>query len=51
MNDSLLFQMKPDQTDMPAVIVEGSHTPDSLASASATLRASDRQNFWAVTSM
>jgi len=34
MNDSLLFQMKPDQTDMPAVIVEGSHTPDSLASAS-----------------
>lgn len=34
MPDSLLFQNKPDPTDMPAVIVEGSHTPDALAGAS-----------------
>ena len=34
MSDSLLFQNKPDQTDMPALLVEGSHTPDALAGAS-----------------
>jgi len=34
MADSLLFQNKPDQADMPAVLVEGSHTPDALAGAS-----------------
>ena len=33
MSDSLLFQNKPD-VDMPAVLVEGSHTPDALAGAS-----------------
>ena len=34
MAESLLFQTKPDQTDMPAVLVEGAHTPDALAGAS-----------------
>ena len=34
MTESLLFQSKPDQVDMPAVLVEGSHTPDALAGAS-----------------
>ena len=33
MADSLLFQNKPD-VDMPAVLVEGAHTPDALAGAS-----------------
>ena len=33
MADSLLFQSKPD-VDMPAVLVEGAHTPDALAGAS-----------------
>ena len=34
MSESLLFQNKPDQSEMPAVLVEGSHTPDALAGAS-----------------
>ena len=34
MTESLLFQNKPDQTDMPAVLVEGAHIPDALAGAS-----------------
>jgi len=34
MADSILFQTRPDQTDMPAVQVEGAHTPDALAGAS-----------------
>ncbi|MBQ4073972.1 MAG: helix-turn-helix transcriptional regulator [Clostridia bacterium] len=34
MSDSLLFQNKPDQMEMPALVVEGSHTPDALAGAS-----------------
>ena len=34
MSDSLLFQNKAEQTDMPALLVEGSHNPDALASAS-----------------
>ena len=34
MADSILFQTKPDQIDMPAVLVEGMHTPDALAGAS-----------------
>ncbi|MBE5786705.1 MAG: helix-turn-helix transcriptional regulator [Clostridiales bacterium] len=34
MADSLLFQAKMDQSDMPALVVEGSHTPDALAGAS-----------------
>ena len=33
MAESLLFQNKQD-VDMPAVLVEGSHTPDALAGAS-----------------
>ncbi len=33
MADSLLFQNKP-EVDMPAVLVEGAHTPDALAGAS-----------------
>ena len=33
MADSLLFQNRPD-VDMPAVLVEGAHTPDALAGAS-----------------
>ena len=33
MADSLLFQNRPD-VDMPAVLVEGTHTPDALAGAS-----------------
>ena len=33
MADSLLFQNKPD-VEMPAVLVEGAHVPDALASAS-----------------
>ena len=35
MADSLLFQNKHDSTAMPALMVEGSHTPDALAAASA----------------
>ena len=34
MAESLLFQDKQDQVEMPAVLVEGSHTPDALAGAS-----------------
>lgn len=34
MAESILFQSKPDQVDMPAVQVEGAHTPDALAGAS-----------------
>ena len=34
MADSLLFENKPEATEMPAVLVEGSHTPDALAGAS-----------------
>ena len=34
METSILFQTMPDQTDMPAVQIEGVHTPDALASAS-----------------
>ena len=34
MTDSLLFQKKHDQEEMPALLVEGSHTPDALAGAS-----------------
>ena len=34
MAESILFQSKPDQIDMPAVLVEGAHTPDALAGAS-----------------
>mgnify|MGYP003302947463 FL=1 len=34
MADSLLFQSKGEDTQMPALLVEGSHTPDALASAS-----------------
>ncbi len=34
MAESLLFQNTPEATDMPAVLVEGSHTPDALAGAS-----------------
>ena len=34
MAESLLFQDTPEATDMPAVLVEGSHTPDALAGAS-----------------
>ncbi len=33
MAESLLFQSRPDE-DMPAVLVEGAHTPDALAGAS-----------------
>ncbi len=34
MAESILFQTRPDQLDMPAVQVEGAHTPDALAGAS-----------------
>ncbi|MBR4360617.1 MAG: helix-turn-helix transcriptional regulator [Clostridia bacterium] len=34
MTESLLFQNKTEQMDMPAVLVEGAHTPDALAGAS-----------------
>ena len=34
MAESLLFQTKADQVEMPAVLVEGAHTPDALAGAS-----------------
>ncbi len=34
MADSLLFQQKGESNHMPALLVEGSHTPDALASAS-----------------
>lgn len=35
MADSILFQNKQNATDMPALVVEGTHTPDALAAASA----------------
>ena len=38
MADSLLFENKPEATEMPAVLVEGSHTPDALAGASGVYR-------------
>ena len=34
MAESILFQFKADQAEMPAVLVEGAHTPDALAGAS-----------------
>ncbi|NLD83324.1 MAG: helix-turn-helix transcriptional regulator [Clostridiales bacterium] len=34
MAESILFQTRPDQVEMPAVQVEGAHTPDALAGAS-----------------
>lgn len=34
MAESILFQSLPDQVEMPAVQVEGAHTPDALAGAS-----------------
>lgn len=34
MADSVLFQNKPDAAEMPALLIEGIHTPDALASAS-----------------
>ena len=37
MSDSLLFQNKPD-VDMPAVLVEGAHTPDALVNVLNTIK-------------